>query len=162
MGVAAIYNETFMDVRRIIADSYLAAGFTEEFTDKLASISTRMQFKSGEYMMRDDDDSRDLMILAEGRAEVRTQAEDVIGYLKSPMPFGEVAFLDGKRRSGSVVAVADCTVVQIPEQALRDLLRAEPVMAVRALMNLSQILCDRLRKANQQIAALNAIEEATL
>jgi|LauGreDrversion4_2_1035121.scaffolds.fasta_scaffold240043_2 CRP-like cAMP-binding protein len=162
MGVAAIYNETFMDVRRIIADSYLAAGFTEEFTDKLASISTRMQFKSGEYMMRDDDDSRDLMILAEGRAEVRTQAEDVIGYLKSPMPFGEVAFLDGKRRSGSVVAVADCTVVQIPEQALRDLLRAEPAMAVRALMNLSQILCDRLRKANQQIAALNAIEEATL
>ena len=162
MGVASIYNETFMDVRRIIADSYLAAGFTEEFTDKLASISTRMQFKSGEYMMRDDDDSRDLMILAEGRAEVRTQAEDVIGYLKSPMPFGEVAFLDGKRRSGSVVAVADCTVVQVPEQALRDLLRAEPAMAVRALMNLSQILCDRLRKANQQIAALNAIEEATL
>jgi CRP-like cAMP-binding protein len=162
MGVAAIYNGTFMDVRRIIADSYLAAGFTEEFTDKLASISTRMQFKSGEYMMRDDDDSRDLMILAEGRAEVRTQAEDVIGYLKSPMPFGEVAFLDGKRRSGSVVAVADCTVVQVPEQALRDLLRAEPAMAVRALMNLSQILCDRLRKANQQIAALNAIEEATL
>ncbi|OWU65481.1 MAG: hypothetical protein CBB60_004480 [Armatimonadetes bacterium Cent15-Ar3] len=162
MGVAAIYNETFMDVRQIIADSYLAAGFTDEFTDKLASISTRMQFKSGEYMMRDDDDSRDLMILAEGRAEVRTQAEDVIGYLKSPMPFGEVAFLDGKRRSGSVVAVEDCTVVQIPEQALRDLLRAEPAMAVRALMNLSQILCDRLRKANQQIAALNAIEEATL
>lgn len=151
-----------MDVRRIIADSYLAAGFTDEFTDKLASISTRMQFKSGEYMMRDDDDSRDLMILAGGRAEVRTQAEDVIGYLKSPMPFGEVAFLDGKRRSGSVVAVEDCTVVQIPEQALRDLLRAEPVMAVRALMNLSHILCDRLRKANQQIAALNAIEEATL
>ena len=162
MGVVAIYNETFMDVRRIIADSYLAAGFTDEFTDKLASISTRLQFKSGEYMMRDDDDSRDLMILAEGRAEVRTQAEDVIGYLKSPMPFGEVAFLDGKRRSGSVVAVEDCTVVQIPEQALRDLLRAEPAMAVRALMNLSQILCDRLRKANQQIAALNAIEEATL
>jgi hypothetical protein len=52
--------------------------------------------------------------------------------------------------------------VQIPEQPLRDLLRSEPEMAVRALMNLSQILCDRLRKANQQIAALNAIEEATL
>jgi CRP-like cAMP-binding protein len=78
------------------------------------------------------------------------------------MPFGEVAFLDGKRRSGSVVAVQDCTVVQIPEPPLRDLLRNEPEMAVRALLNLSQILCDRLRKANQQIAALNAIEEATL
>jgi CRP-like cAMP-binding protein len=162
MGLAAIYNESFMDVRRIIAESYLAAGFSEEFNIKLAGISTLMHFKSGEYMMRDDDDSRDLMILAEGKAEVRTQAEDVIGYLKSPMPFGEVAFLDGKRRSGSVVAVQDCTVVQIPEHALRDLLRTEPEMAVRALLNLSQILCDRLRKANQQIAALNAIEEATL
>ena len=151
-----------MDVRRIIAESYLAAGFSEDFNDKLAAISTLRYFRSGEYMMLDDDDSRDLMILAEGKAEVRTQAEDVIGYLKSPMPFGEVAFLDGKRRSGSVIAVEDCTVVQIPEQALRELLRTEPAMAVRALLNLSQILCDRLRKANQQIAALNAIEEATL
>lgn len=162
MGVAAIYNETFMDVRRIIAESYLAAGFTEDFNDKLALISELKKFEVGEYMMHDDDDSRDLMILAQGKAEVRTQAEDVIGFLKSPMPFGEVAFLDGKRRSGSVVAVEPCTVVQIPEHALRELLRTEPLMAVRALLNLSQILCDRLRKANQQIAALNAIEEATL
>lgn len=162
MGAVAIYNESFMDVRRIIAESYLAEGFSEDFNSKLAAISSLRKFEVGEYMMQDDDDSRDLMILAEGKAEVRTQAEDVIGYLRSPMPFGEVAFLDGKRRSGSVVAIEDCTVVQIPEPELRELLRHEPEMAVRALVNLSRILCDRLRKANQQIAALNAIEEAML
>ena len=84
---------------------------------------------------------------------------DAIAYIRPNMPFGEVSFLDRKRRSSTVVAHVDCRVLIIPEEPLRDLLRAEPEMAVKALVNLSSLLCDRLRKANQQIAALNAIEE---
>jgi hypothetical protein len=39
------------------------------------------------------------------------------------------------------------------------LLKQYPDMAVQALTNLGVLLCSRLRNANQQIAALNAIEE---
>ncbi len=151
-----------MEIRQIIADSYLAQGFSDEFVGKVAAVSSLIHFSAGAHIMTEDDDSRDLMILASGRAEIRTAAEEMITILRPSTPFGEVAFLDGKRRSSSVVAIEDCEVVQIPEGALKDLLRSEPEMAVRALMNLSRLLCDRLRKANQQIAALNAIEEAGL
>lgn len=148
-----------MDVKNIIASSYLAEGFTDEFIDKIAAISEIREFKEGEYIVNEDDATADLMILAEGTAEIVRVTGDTIAYIKPNMPFGEVAFLDHKRRSSSVLAKSDCKVLNIPEEPLRDLLRAEPEMAVRALINLSSLLCERLRRANQQIAALNAIEE---
>jgi CRP-like cAMP-binding protein len=148
-----------MDLKSIIANSYLAQGFTEDFIAKLAEMSSVKNYMSGEYIVREDDLNADLMILAEGRAEILTVTGDVIAYIKPSMPFGEVSFLDRRRRSSSVVAQGDCKVLIIPEEPLRDLFRAEPEMAVRSLVNLSSLLCDRLRKANQQIAALNAIEE---
>jgi CRP-like cAMP-binding protein len=148
-----------MNLKEIIADSYLAQGFTDEFSEKLAAIADLRDFSAGSYMVREEDDSADLMIMVEGEADIRTNMHgDSIGKIRAPMPFGEVAFIDGKRRSSSVVAITDCKVVFLPELALRELER-EPAIAVRALMNLSRVLCSRLRMANQQIAALNLNEE---
>ena len=152
-----------MDLHAIIANSYLAQGLSQEFIGKIAAIAEMREFKSGDEMVREDDDCADLMILAEGRAFIKTEmSEDYIGIIKSPMPFGEVSFIDHKRRSSSVIADTDCSVVILPELPLRQLMADEPEMAVRALLNLSRVLCDRLRKANQQIAALNVIEEFNL
>ncbi len=148
-----------MNLKKIIASSYLAKGFTEEFTSKVAAISEMKTFAKGDFIVREDDPSSHLMILAEGTAEILTVTGDPIAYIKPNMPFGEVSFLDRRRRSSSVVAHTDCKVILMNEEPLRELLRAEPEMAVKALVNLSTLLCDRLRKANQQIAALNAIEE---
>lgn len=159
MFVVENYNEVLMDLKLIIASSYLAQGFTEEFITKIAEISSVKEYAAGEYIVKEDDPSADLMILADGRAEIMTVTGDIIAYIKPNMPFGEVSFLDRKRRSSSVIAQSECRVLIMPEAPLRELLRNEPEMAVRALVNLSSLLCDRLRKANQQIAALNAIEE---
>ena len=148
-----------MDLKLIIKGSYLAEGFTPEFIEKVASISEIRTFSDGQFIVHEDDMTADLMILAEGLAEIVRITGDTIGYIRPGMPFGEVAFLDRRRRSSSVVAKENCTVIHIPEEPLRSLLRDEPAMAVKALVNLSTVLCDRLRKANQQIAALNAIEE---
>lgn len=153
------YNVLEMDLNQIISSSYLAAGFTPEFTAKVAAISEFREYAEGEFIVQEEDSTADLMILADGIAHILTMAGDVIGIIRPNMPFGEVAFLDRKRRSSTVIARSSCKVVFIPEDPLRELLRLEPEMAVRALVNLSSLLCDRLRKANQQIAALNAIEE---
>ncbi len=161
MVVSENYNELLMDLKSIIASSYLAKGFTDEFVTKIAGISTIKEFADGSYIVKEDDPSADLMILAEGKAEILTVTGDPIAYIKPNMPFGEVSFLDRRRRSSSVVAQGNCKVLIMAEEPLRDLFRAESDMAVRALVNLSSLLCDRLRKANQQIAALNAIEESS-
>lgn len=157
-----VYNDQVLTVREFIAQSYLAQGFTPEFIDQVAWMSEIRTYAAGSAILNEDESTADLFILAEGKLEIKTAGGDSIGFIKPPMPFGEVSFLDRKRRSSSVIAIEDSKVVFIPEEPLRQLLRENPEMAVRALVNLSVLLCDRLRKANQQIAALNAIEESNI
>lgn len=157
-----VYNDLVLTVREFIAQSYLAVGFTPEFVDQVSWISEIRTYSQGTEILKEDESTADLFILAEGKLEIVTSTGDSIGFIKPPMPFGEVSFLDRRRRSSSVVAVEESKVVFIPEEPLRQLLRDHPDMAVKALVNLSVLLCDRLRKANQQIAALNAIEDSNL
>jgi len=149
-----------MDLRSSIANSYLAYGFSNDFIDQLVKIAVVKEFAPGAYMTRESEEAHDLMILTRGDAEIRSITDEVIGYLRTGMPFGEVAFIDQKPRSSSVVSTADSTVVVLPEVALRELMNADKDMAIRALLNLSRVLCQRLRLANQQIGALQAIEES--
>jgi CRP-like cAMP-binding protein len=151
-----------MDISKIVGESYLARGFTAEFVEKISGIALLKKFSSGEMILEEDDLNCDLMILAEGMASVKNGMGDLISYIKPTTPFGEVAFLDRMRRSSNVYAETDCIVVVLPEEPLRELFRQDPEMSVRALVNLSLILCERLRKATRQIAVLNAIEESNL
>ena len=64
MVVVENYNELLMDLKSIIASSYLAQGFTEEFIAKVAEVSSVKNFSAGEYIVREDDETADLMILA--------------------------------------------------------------------------------------------------
>lgn len=149
-----------MDLRSSIANSYLAYGFTSDFIDELVKIAIVREFAPGAFLTRESEETHDLMILTRGDAEIRSITDEVIGYLRAGMPFGEVAFIDQKPRSSSVVSTSDATVVVLPEAPLRELMNADKDMAIRALLNLSRVLCQRLRRANQQIAALQAIEES--
>ncbi len=150
---------TMLDIRGIIEQSYFTKGFSPEFVDAVAGISAVKDYPEGSHVIDADDETADMYILAEGKLNVLTPTGDLIIVLRPPMPFGEVSFLDGKRRSSTVIADEDSKVIFIPENAFWELLKQYPDMAVQALTNLGVLLCSRLRNANQQIAALNAIEE---
>ena len=116
----------------------------------------------GEPIVRADEETFDLMLLVEGEGRILTITDEFIGTIRSGMPFGEIAFLDHKPRSSAVVAGRETTIVLWPEMKLRALLEADPASATIALHNLCRVLCERLRRANQQISALLAVEESAL
>ncbi len=151
-----------LDLHRAIADSYLAQGLSDEFIDRLVQISEVREIPEGEPIVRADDETFDLMLLVEGEGRILTVTDEFIATIKAGMPFGEIAFLDRKPRSSAVVAGKPTTVILWPEAMLRQLFDADTRSASIALGNLCRILCTRLRGANQQIAALLAVEESAL
>ena len=150
-----------MDLREAIQSSYLAQGLLDSHLSSLCAIATCQSFKGGEEILRQFDETRDLMILASGEAHIMTVVGEPIGLMKPGMPMGEVSFLDGKPRSGTIVAIEDCEVVVLPAEPLLRLLAESPEMCAQCLKNISRVLCARLRTANQNLAALMAIEEST-
>ena len=150
------------DPHRSIAESYIAQGLSDDFVDRLVAISEVREIAEGDPIVSAEEESFDLMLLVEGEGRVLTVTDEFLGTMKAGMPFGEIAFLDRKPRSSAVVAAIPTTVIVWPEQKLHTLFDADPRSASIVLANLCRVLCQRLRSANQQIAALLAVEESAL
>jgi CRP-like cAMP-binding protein len=148
-----------MDVKDAIRESYLAQGFTEEQLEQLYAIAELHAYSDGEPILRQFDENKDLLILASGRANILTVIGEPIGVVKAGMPLGEMSFLDDKPRSVSVVSSGPSEAVILPAEALRQILRDRPDIMLIALLNISRVLCARLRTANNNIAALMALDE---
>lgn len=150
------------DLHLAIAESYIAKGLSDAFVDRLVSISEVREIPEGEPIVAANEETFDLMLLVSGEGRILTVTDEFLGTIKAGMPFGEIAFLDRKPRSSAVIASIPTTVILWPEAQLRTLFEEDPRSASIALHNLCRVLCARLRSANQQIAALLAVEESAL
>ncbi|MEZ0325822.1 MAG: Crp/Fnr family transcriptional regulator [Fimbriimonas sp.] len=149
-----------MSLEEAIKGSYLAVGFSGEDLEALYEIAECCTYEDGEVILRQFDETKDIYILASGRAHIVTILGDPIGVIKPGMPVGEISFLDGRPRSVSVVAVGPTDAVSIPYDKAWALLKERPAMELAMMRNISRLLCARMRSANNNIAALMAIEES--
>lgn len=149
-----------MELREAIRHSYVAQGLTDAQLEQIYAIAEMRRYEDGEALTQQSDTTRDLLILATGRANVLTITGEVIGVVRPGMPIGEISFIDDKPRSVSVVCTGGCEAVVLPADRLWTILRDQPDIALRALLNISRVLCARLRSANRNIAALMAVEES--
>ena len=146
------------DIRNAIERSYLAAGLDSSSVDALTAISTLREFEDGQLILEQFEESRDLFILLEGKAVVTSYIDEaVVATILPGSVLGEVGLIDEKTRSANVRSQGPSTAVVLDGARLRGLLDASPTIAVVILKNLSRVLCERLRKANQEVATLNVI-----
>jgi CRP-like cAMP-binding protein len=148
-----------MSLEEAISQSYITQGMAEQHLEALFQIAEWRSYGDGETILRQFEDNHDLLILASGKAEIVTIVGEAIGAVRPGMPIGEISFLDGKPRSVSVVSAGCSEVVVLPYEPLKALLAREMAMATVFLSNVSKVLCARLRSANNNIAALLAIDE---
>ncbi len=149
-----------MSLEEAVKNSYLAQGFSNDDLQALYGIAECQSFDDGDVILRQFDETKDLYILASGRAHIVTVVGDPIGVIKPGMPVGEISFLDGRPRSVSVVAVGPTEAVAIPYEKAWEMLRSRPEMELALMRNISRLLCARMRSANNNIAALMAIDES--
>src|SRR5687768_9059366 len=128
-----------MSVEDAVRNSYLAQGLSEEHLQALYNIAHFRTFSDGEPILRQFEDSRDLFILAKGRAHICTVVGEPIGVVKAGMPIGEISFLDERPRSVSVLSSGVSEAVEFPFKPLRALLDQHPDMENTFLRNISKV-----------------------
>ena len=91
-------------------------------------------------------------IVSQGSCRVTRQHSDgrviTLATLGPGAIFGELAMLDGERRSASVEAAENTELLALPATDMRSLIRAHPEMAEKLVVALTR----RLREANERIA----------
>ncbi len=99
--------------------------------------------ESGTELVEEGTIGREFFFIVEGTAVVRRNGRK-IATLGSGRYFGELALLDRKPRSASVVAETDMTLLVLEQRAFNGLLDAMPALSHKLLVAMSQ----RLREAD--------------
>lgn len=108
-------------------------------------------FQPGEILVDFDDTSSEIffLVLGDVRVLIRTRSgkEVILGEMRAGGVFGELAALDGIRRSANVTALTRGEVCTMPAAAFREAVFATPVVAER----LFRLLTGRIRELDARI-----------
>ena len=102
-------------------------------------------FKKGEEIIKEGMLSDCAYIIDTGKVEVSKRLQNgekqIISLLKENDIFGEMGLIDGFPRSATVVALQDCTISIMTQEAFNSLAQNNP----EALMPILKVLAKRLR-----------------
>jgi CRP-like cAMP-binding protein len=132
----------------------------------LLNIIHYRNYLSGEYIFYQGDPGIGLYIINEGEVAIQRTNErgEVIplATFSEGDFFGELALVDGEKRSASAIAKTDCKLSVIFKPDLDEYIEAYPRKGIKILQGISQIIAFRLRKLNEDHFDLqNKLRETT-
>jgi len=131
-------------------------------------IARRVQFPRGKMILKEGEVGDTMYIIAEGTVEVsktlvmklaREDFQDrdkILTKLSAEdhAIFGEVALFEQNKRTATVVALTDCWLWEISKSDFLRLAEQNPRLGYKITRNITQLLCSRLRKADEDTVKL--------
>lgn len=143
----------------------MLAGLSDDDLAHVAERLERIQYKTGDTVIRQGDTDRSVYIVASGSTTVRVNAAGsarqvrLATYARGTI-FGEMALLDRQPRSATVTADNEVVCYVLSEPAFAALIAERPVIAVRLLANVARELSVRLRNATRSDLRARALTPA--
>jgi len=140
----------------------IAAGLSAEELRVFGGLIARRSYAAGDYVIRRDEEATSLFLVTMGVVGVwlgdHENGNRVASFSVGTM-VGEMAFLDGARRSANVVAEGDveCGVFEL--QDFNRLLETHPRLHTKILRNIGVSLATKLRKVNENVQMIIAERE---
>jgi len=116
-------------------------------------------YVAGEYIFFQGDPGIGLYIIRNGTVDIKRNFDNKetisLAHLTNGDFFGELALIDGDKRSASAVAYEDTKLLVIFKPDLDEILEKFPKTGVKILQGINQVVVARLRKLNEDIISLH-------
>ena len=125
------------------------------------AIVRPLVFEKGEVIMREGDPANLFFLLARGTVSVeikihgKGERRKRVASIGPGLSFGEMALLDGGRRSADIVANERVICYGLGVEELHELAEDHPNVMITILSNLTREFSERLRHANDEISVLD-------
>ncbi len=130
----------------------LFADLEEGELERFSHVAVPRSFPAGTRVFHEGDDSDACYIVRDGSFRVTREHSDgraiTLATLGPGEIFGELAMLDGDRRSASAESITDGTLLALPANDVRNLLSRNPEIALKLVAGLVR----RLRAANMRLS----------
>jgi CRP-like cAMP-binding protein len=126
----------------------LFSGLTQRQLNAIAKVANEVVVVEGQVLTRQGAPGDELIVILDGAARIEANGKEV-ARKRSGDVIGEMALLDGRPRSATVVAATSMTLLVIERRAFDKLLDTIPGLARKLLTELSS----RLRDADEALSA---------
>jgi CRP/FNR family cyclic AMP-dependent transcriptional regulator len=127
-----------------------------QLIDLLPGAEARVVFQAGQTIFKEGDPGDFMYLLLEGKLEVQV-GDRVIGTFTPVEIVGEMALIDSRPRSATVVAVTQCQLARIGQKRFLVLIKSKPEFAPHVM----NVLVERIRWMNSMLGP-NASQQPTV
>ncbi len=130
---------------KILSKNQLLSRLAPREMDELLSLATIEHFGPDDVIFHKGDPGDRLYAILSGRVGINTVSREgkeiILNVLGPGEVFGEIAVLDGKRRTAGAVAMQPTKLVRIGRAEFLPFLERHPRLCIRVI----EVLCERLR-----------------
>lgn len=146
-------------IKLTLSEIELFKGFASDELGILKDSVNELSYRKNEAVFTEGDLSRDLYLLASGAMSVLIYLpeKDIHKRLFTYAPgvvFGEMSFLDGNRRSATVLATQDSKVLRLAYEDFVSMTAEQPALATKIMNRLAMEISGRLRRTSNQLRVL--------
>jgi CRP/FNR family transcriptional regulator, cyclic AMP receptor protein len=148
-----MYGST-LSQRELLRRSPVFALLGDDEIDTVLAHARVGRYAEGDQILAKGDPGNSMMAVLKGRVVITAPSPDgrqmVLSVMHEGDVFGEIGMLDGKERTADASAMTDCELLIVPRGSLLALLERRPELYFRLLI----VLCERLRRTNEQVEDL--------
>ena len=142
------------DMRSFLSSTPIFKYLTQKDISYLIGIMHSRNYIAGEYIFYQDDPGIGIYFIRSGEIIIQRKISDdetlPLASLQKGDFFGELALVDGERRSASAVAKTDVQLSVIFKPDLDDFIEKYPKKGIKILKSMSYIVTARLRLLNEE------------
>jgi len=143
-------------VRDILKKVPVFEGLSNNDISHIERILHYREYKPEEVIFSQGTPGFGMYIIEDGSVSIVSEPSmEIIAELQSGDFFGELALLDDSPRSATAIAKTSCRMLCFFQSDLLDLISRKPQIGVKILLCLARTIGERLKRANEEIHALN-------
>jgi CRP-like cAMP-binding protein len=140
--------------RQLLKASPLFSRLTDDEANAVLAHANIARHREGAQIFAKGDPGNSMMAVLTGEVMIRSPSLDgrqvVLSVVREGEVFGELALLDGKDRSADATANVASELLVVERRDFMALLQRRPDLCIQLL----QVLCERIRKTDEQVEDL--------
>jgi CRP/FNR family cyclic AMP-dependent transcriptional regulator len=146
------------EAQRLLGTCSLFSGLSSEERRLIVARAKLRDVLAGQTIFSMGSAGNSMMAVLSGSIRISIPSasgkEIVLAILQAGEVFGEIALLDGKDRTADAKAMTDCHLAVLERSEVLALLERNP----SAWLKVVEVLCERLRRTDQQISELALLQ----
>jgi len=133
----------------------LFEGLNKKELSSVVSVLHRREYQAGEVVFHQGVLASGMYIVLHGTVSIIYEpTSDKLAELSQGEFFGELALLGDAVRSAEAVAKTPCTLLGFFQADLFGIIERNPMLGVKIMSHLANIIGERLKKSNEQVQSL--------